>query len=62
MNESKDASGTEENKPGFWDGVRESAKEVQSGPPWKKAGITLNEAHFTTFAPDSDAEAPLQTK
>jgi len=33
----------------FWADARESAKNVQAGPAWMRAGITLNETHFTTF-------------
>lgn len=33
----------------FWDRVRDSASGVAGGPPWLKAGITLDAAHFETY-------------
>ncbi len=49
--EKTDQATTSETNLDFWERVRESAKAVQTGPAWMKAGITLNETHFTTYAP-----------
>lgn len=59
MNETKKPSGAPQVRRGFWDGVRESAKAVQAGPEWMRAGIMLNDAHFVTYAPE---RAPTSTK
>lgn len=35
----------------FWDSVKKSAQAVRTAPKWMRAGITLDERHFTTFSP-----------
>lgn len=45
---------TYKNKKDFWDKVRESAKMIQAGPDWMKAGITLNPEHFETYPPERE--------
>lgn len=59
MNDTKKPSEPAQARSAFWDGVRESAKAVQAGPEWMRAGITLNDEHFVTYAPE---QAPASTK
>lgn len=60
MSEKKKASGSTDSVRSFWDGVRESAKGVQSGPAWMNAGISLNPVHFNTFAPEHSTDGSAQ--
>jgi hypothetical protein len=39
---------TEDNR-SFWEHVSKTAAMVRSMPDWMRAGIEINEKHFTTF-------------
>jgi len=57
FNGSNTRKAMKDKKTKFWDGVRESAKRIQNGPSWLKAGITLNPEVYETYRP---MEAPCE--
>lgn len=35
----------------FWDRIKESARDAAARPSWMRAGVTISEDHFMTYAP-----------